>query len=258
MKTLELKGISKKYKVFLAVDNVSFSVAPGEILGYLGPNGAGKTTTIKILAGLLEQTEGRFFYQGEDVKNDLYGFKKKIGYVPEQSEIYPHLSAYDYLLMVGRLRRIPETVLIEKIERFMDLFSLTTDMHSSISSFSKGMIQKVLISAALLHNPEILLLDEPLSGLDVTTGLILKDLIRQLAGIGKIIIYSSHILEIVEKICSRIVIIHRGRIVADDSVENLRSLMKLPSLEDIFSQLVEQADTEKIAKGMVEAMGFNA
>jgi ABC-2 type transport system ATP-binding protein len=240
------------------VDNVSFSVAPGEILGYLGPNGAGKTTTIKILAGLLEQTEGRFFYQGEDVKNDLYGFKKKIGYVPEQSEIYPHLCAYDYLLMVGRLRRIPETVLKEKIERFMELFSLTTDMHSSISSFSKGMIQKVLISAALLHNPEILLLDEPLSGLDVTTGLILKDLIRQLAGIGKIIIYSSHILEIVEKICSRIVIIHRGRIVADDSVENLRSLMKLPSLEDIFSQLVEQADTEKIAKGMVEAMGLNA
>ena len=257
MKTLELKGITKKYKVFLAVDNVSFSLAPGEILGYLGPNGAGKTTTIKILAGLLEQTEGRFFYQGEDVKNDLYGFKKKIGYVPEQSEIYPHLSAYDYLLMVGRLRRIPETVLKEKIERFMELFSLTTDMYSSISSFSKGMIQKVLIGAALLHDPEILLLDEPLSGLDVTTGLILKDLIRQLAGMGKIIIYSSHILEIVEKICSRIVIIHRGRIVADDSVENLRNLMKLPSLEDIFNQLVEQADTEKIAKGMVEAMRFD-
>ena len=257
MKTLELKGITKKYKVFLAVDNVSFSLAPGEILGYLGPNGAGKTTTIKILAGLLEQTEGRFFYQGEDVKNDLYGFKKKIGYVPEQSEIYPHLSAYDYLLMVGRLRRIPETVLKEKIERFMELFSLTTDMYSSISSFSKGMIQKVLIGAALLHDPEILLLDEPLSGLDVTTGLILKDLIRQLAGMGKIIIYSSHILEIVEKICSRIIIIHRGRIVADDSVENLRNLMKLPSLEDIFNQLVEQADTEKIAKGMVEAMRFD-
>jgi len=256
MKTLELKGITKKYRVFLAVDNVSFSLAPGEILGYLGPNGAGKTTTIKILAGLLEQTAGHFFYQGEDVKNDLYRFKKKIGYVPEQSEIYPHLSAYDYLLMVGRLRRIPETILIEKIERFMELFSLTTDMHSSISSFSKGMIQKVLIGAALLHNPEILLLDEPLSGLDVTTGLILKDLIRQLAGLGKIIIYSSHILEIVEKICSRIIIIHRGRIVADDSVENLRSLMKLPSLEDIFNQLVEQADTEKIAKGMVEAMKF--
>lgn len=256
MKALELKGITKKYGVFPAVENVSFSVAPGEILGYLGPNGAGKTTTIKILAGLLEQTEGRFFYQGEDVKNDLYGFKKKIGYVPEQSEIYPHLSAYDYLLMVGRLRRIPETILIEKIERFMELFSLTTDMHSSISSFSKGMIQKVLIGAALLHNPEILLLDEPLSGLDVTTGLILKDLIRQLAGIGKIIIYSSHILEIVEKICSRIIIIHRGRIVADDSVGNLRDLMKLPSLEDIFNQLVEQADTEKIATGMVEAMRF--
>ncbi len=257
MKALELKGITKKYRVFPAVENVSFSLVPGEILGYLGPNGAGKTTTIKILAGLLEQTAGHFFYQGEDVKNDLYEFKKKIGYVPEQSEIYPHLSAYDYLLMVGRLRRIPETILTEKIERFMELFLLTTDMYSSISSFSKGMIQKVLISAALLHNPEILLLDEPLSGLDVTTGLILKDLIRQLAGIGKIIIYSSHILEIVEKICSRIIIIHRGHIVADDSVKNLWNLMELPSLEDIFNQLVEQADTEKIATGMVEAMRFD-
>jgi len=258
MKALELKGITKNYNVFPAVDNVSFSVAPGEILGYLGPNGAGKTTTIKILAGLLDQTEGRIFYKGEDVKKDLYGFKKKIGYVPEQSEIYPHLSAYDYLLMVGRLRQIPETILKEKIERFMELFSLSTDMHSSISSFSKGMVQKVLISAALLHNPEILLFDEPLSGLDVTTGLILKDLIGELAGIGKVIIYSSHILEIVEKICSRIIIIHRGHIVANDSVENLRSLMKLPSLEDIFNQLVEQADTEKIAKGIVEAMRFDA
>lgn len=256
MKALELRGITKKFKVSPAVDNVSFSLAPGEILGYLGPNGAGKTTTIKILAGLLDQTEGQIYYQGEDVKKDLTEFKKKIGYVPEQSEIYPHLSAYDYLLMVGRLRQIPETALKEKIDRFLELFSLSADIHSSISSFSKGMIQKVLISAALIHDPEILLLDEPLSGLDVTTGLILKDLIGELAGIGKVIIYSSHILEIVEKICSRIIIIHRGRIVADDSVENLRSLMKLPSLEDIFNQLVEQADTEKIAKSMVEAMRF--
>lgn len=236
------------------MDRVSFTVHPSEILGYLGPNGAGKTTTIKILAGLLEQTEGQIYYQGEDVHRNMFAFKKKIGFVPEQSQIYPHLSAYDYLLLVGRLRRIPENVLIEKIERFMELFSLTTDMHSAISSFSKGMIQKVLISAALLHNPEILLLDEPLLGLDVATGLIIKDLIKKLSMERKIIIYSSHILEIVEKICSRVIIIHRGRLVADDSVENLRGLMKLPSLEDIFNQLVELEDTASIACGVVEAM----
>jgi len=251
---LELKDITKKFHVFPAVDNVSFNAKPSEIVGYLGPNGAGKSTTIKILAGLLEKTSGHIFYQGEDICKDLFTFKKKIGFVPEQSEIYPHLSAHDYLLLVGRLRRIPESLLNKKIERFMELFSLSSDMHTAISSYSKGMIQKVLISAALLHNPEILLLDEPLSGLDVTTGLILKDLIQELSKEGKIIIYSSHILEIVEKICSRVIIIHKGRLVADDSVENLRNLMELPSLVDIFNQLVEQENTEDIAQGVIEAM----
>jgi ABC-2 type transport system ATP-binding protein len=251
---LELRKITKKYHVFPAVDGVSFTVKPSEILGYLGPNGAGKSTTIKILAGLLEQTEGQIFYQDENVKNDLYSFKKKIGYVPEQSEIYPHLSAYDYLLLVGRLRRLPEKLLHKKIGRFMELFSLSSDKHSAISSYSKGMVQKVLIASALLHNPDILLLDEPLSGLDVTTGLIIKELIQELSKEGKIIIYSSHILEIVEKICSRVIIIHKGRIVADDSVDRLRDLMHLPSLEVIFGQLVEQENTAAIAKGVSETM----
>lgn len=251
---LELRKITKKYHVFPAVDGVSFTVKPSEILGYLGPNGAGKSTTIKILAGLLEQTEGQIFYQDENVKNDLYSFKKKIGYVPEQSEIYPHLSAYDYLLLVGRLRRLPEKLLHKKIGRFMELFSLSSDKHSAISSYSKGMVQKVLIASALLHNPDILLLDEPLSGLDVTTGLIIKELIQELSKEGKIIIYSSHILEIVEKICTRVIIIHKGRIVADDSVDRLRDLMHLPSLEVIFGQLVEQENTAAIAKGVSETM----
>ena len=251
---LELKDITKKFHFFSAVDNVSFCIKPSEVLGYLGPNGAGKSTTIKILAGLLEKTSGHIFYQGEDISKDMFTFKRKIGYVPEQSEIYPHLSAYDYLLLVGRLRRIPESLLSKKIERFMELFSLSSDMYTAISSYSKGMVQKVLIAAALLHNPDILLLDEPLSGLDVTTGLILKDLVQKLSQEGKIIIYSSHVLEIVEKICSRVIIIHKGCLVTDDSVENLRNLMELPSLVDIFNQLVEQDNTEDIAQGVLEAM----
>jgi ABC-2 type transport system ATP-binding protein len=258
MSMLELREITKKYHVFPAVERVSLSVKPSEILGYLGPNGAGKTTTIKILAGLLEQTDGQIYYRGEDIKKDMAAFKSKIGYVPEQSDIYPHLSAWDYLLLVGRLRRMPEDLLVKKIRRFLDLFSLSSDKYSAISSYSKGMIQKVLIAAALLHNPDILLLDEPLSGLDVTTGLIVKDLIEELSREGKIIIYSSHILEIVEKVCSRVVIIHKGKIVADDSVERLRSLMKLPSLEDIFGQLVEQEDTAAIAKGVSETMRLSS
>ena len=251
---LELRGITKKYQVFPAVNDVSFEVKPSEILGYLGPNGAGKTTTIRMLAGLLEPTDGSIYYSGKNIKSNLYEYKKRIGYVPEESEIYPHLSAYDYLLMVGRLRNIPEKILNEKIERFMTLFSLAEDMHSSISSYSKGMIQKVLLASALLHNPDILLLDEPLSGLDVETSLIIRDLVRKLSQEGKIIFYCSHILEVVEKVCSKVIIIHKGKIVANDSVENLRNLMKLPSLEKIFSQLVVREDSEKIADDVVKAM----
>lgn len=255
---LELREVTKKYNVFPAVNKVSFIIRQSEVLGYLGPNGAGKTTTIKMLAGLLEPTKGGVYFLGKNIKNNLYEYKKKIGYVPEQPEIYPHLSAFDYLLMVGRLRQIPEKILKEKIEQFMKLFKLSLDMHSSISSYSRGMIQKILISAALLHNPDILLLDEPLSGLDVTTSLIVRDLIARMAKEGKIVIYSSHILEIVEKICLRVIIIHKGKIASDDSVENLRDLVKLPSLEEIFNQLVVQEDTEKVVKEVLEVMKYNS
>ncbi len=255
---LELNGITKKYNVYPAVDCVSFRIEPGEILGYLGPNGAGKTTTIKMLTGLLEPTFGEIYYQGKKIKKDMVEYKKKIGYVPEESEIYPHLSAYDYLLMVGRLRQIPEKELKTKIERFMELFKLSLEMQSSISSYSKGMVQKVLITAALLHDPDILLLDEPLSGLDVETSLIIKDLVKQLSQEGKIVFYCSHILEVVEKICSRVIIIHLGRILKDDSVENLRNMMKVPSLEEIFSQLVIRQDTEKISREIIDVMKFQS
>ncbi len=251
---LELKEVTKKYTVFPAVDKVSFTVKPSEIVGYLGPNGAGKTTTIKMLAGLLEPTGGKIYFQGKKIKNDLYSYKKRLGYVPEQSEIYPHLSAYEYLLMVGRLRLIPEKTLKAKIRKLLELFDLSMEMDMAISSFSKGMIQKVLISSALLHDPDILLLDEPLSGLDVTTSLIIKDTLAMLAAKGKLIIYSSHILEVVEKVCSRVIIIHKGRILADDSIDNLRSLMKLPSLEEIFSQLVVKEDTKARARGIADTI----
>lgn len=255
---LEVKAITKKYHVIPVLNSIQFTVRPSEVLGYLGPNGAGKTTTINILAGLLEPTEGEIYFQGSDIKNNLFEYKKRIGYVPENSEIYPHMSAYEYLLMVGRLRHIPDKALRKKIEQFMEFFQLSADMHSSISSYSRGMVQKVLLSSALLHNPDILLLDEPLSGLDVTTSLIMKGLVQKLAKEGKIIIYSSHILEIVEKLCSRVIIIHKGSIVADDSVDNLRKLMKLPSLEEIFSELIIKENSEEIANALINAMKYNS
>jgi ABC-2 type transport system ATP-binding protein len=251
---LELRAVTKKYNVTPVVNKVSFVVRPGEVLGYLGPNGAGKSTTIKILAGLLEPTAGEIFFEGRPIGENIYDYKSRLGYVPEQSEIYPHLSGYDYLLMVGRLRRMPERALRDKIVDFLTLFDLKYDMDASIASYSKGMRQKILISAALLHDPDILLLDEPLSGLDVTTSMIIRDLVKRLAAENKLIVYSSHVLEVTEKLCTKVIILHKGTIVADDSVENLRHLMHLPSLVEIFSQLVVQEDTDAVARNIVGLM----
>ena len=251
---LELRGITKRFSAITVVRDVSFTVQPGEVLGYLGPNGAGKTTTIRMLAGLLEPSKGEILFEGRRIRSNLYAYKQRLGYVPEQSEIYPHLSAYDYLRMVGRLRGLAEASLEGRILAFLRVFDLEQDMHGPIASFSKGMRQKVLIAAALIHDPDILLLDEPLSGLDVTTGLVIRDLIRRLAAQNKIIIYSSHVLEVTEKICTKVVILHKGEIVANDSVENLRQLMHLPSLAEIFSELVLKEDTDAVAARLVEAM----
>ena len=196
---LELKGVTKKYNNIAVVKKVSFSIRPGEILGYLGPNGAGKTTTVKMLAGLLEPNEGFIYYKGEKITDDMVAYKEKLGYVPEQSELYPHLSGLEYLQLVGRLRRIREESLNKKIDGLMEQFGLSVDMHLPISNYSKGMRQKVLIASALLHNPDILLLDEPLVGLDVATTLVLKDILTQLAKMGKIIIYSTNITHTITK-----------------------------------------------------------
>ncbi len=251
---IEVRGITKKFSVFTVVNDVSFSVGPGEVLGYLGPNGAGKTTTIRMLAGLLEPTRGEILFEGRDIRRDIHVFKRRLGYVPEQSEIYPHLSALDYLTMVGRLRRLPERTLKARVHGFMDIFGLRHDMDSPLATYSKGMRQKVLIAAALLHDPDVLLLDEPLSGLDVTTGLVIRDLIKRLAAENKIVIYSSHVLEVTEQVCSRVIILHQGSIVANDSVANLRALMRLPSLTEIFSQLVVHEDTAQAAERIVGTM----
>ena len=251
---LELVGITKKFSAFTVVNAVSFTVRPGEVLGHLGPNGAGKTTTIKMLAGLLQPSKGEILLDGRPIRSDLYRYKIRLGYVPEQSEIYPHLSASDYLRLVGRLRGLPERQLDGRIQAFLRVLGLAEDMHGPIAAFSKGMRQKVLLASALLHDPDVLLLDEPMSGLDVTTGLVVRDLIRRLAAENKIIVYSSHVLEVTEKICSDVIILHQGSVVAHDSVENLRTLMHLPSLAEIFSQLVVHEDTGLAAGRLVEAM----
>jgi ABC-2 type transport system ATP-binding protein len=254
---LEARGLYKVYSGLPILNGISFVLKAGEVTGYLGPNGAGKSTTVKILTGLLQPSEGQVLWRGQDTSRCVTSYKARIGYVPEEPLVYPFLTGREYLQMVGRLRGIPEKILGDKIDAMLNLFSLHRSRHSTLSSYSKGMQQKVLLAAALLHDPELLILDEPLSGLDVTSSLVVRNLIRSLASAGKVILFSSHILEMVERVCSRVMILHKGLLVADGSVESLRELMHLGSLEDVFSQLVIREDTEKIARDIVEAMRFS-
>jgi ABC-2 type transport system ATP-binding protein len=251
---LEARHLTKHYQSIPALQDVSFSTRPGQILGYLGPNGSGKSTTVNILTGLLEPTEGDVFYNGVNIRENLIEYKRRLGYVPEEPHVYPYLSGWEYLELVGRLRLIPEKKLEQKIRGLLELFNLYSSRMSPISSYSKGMKQKVLISAALLHDPDVLIFDEPLSGLDVTTALVFRNLMTALAQRGKTILYSSHVLEVVEKVCSEVIILHKGRMAAYDSVDHLRDLMQSPTLESIFSQLVVQEDTETTATRIVEVM----
>ncbi len=248
---LEVFHLTKRFHRKPAVDDVSFSIRPGDVLGYVGPNGSGKSTTVKMLTGLLDPTSGQVFYRGRNVRDDLTGFKQVLGYVPEEPFVYPYLTGREYLQLTGRLRSIPEKALCAKIDALLDLFSLYEHRYSPIAAYSKGMKQKILIGAALLHDPEVVIFDEPLSGLDVTTAMIFKNLVRELSGKVKIILYSSHVLEVVEKVCTRVLVLRCGQVVAHDSVENLRTLLSSPSLESVFAQLVVREDTGKIARNMM-------
>lgn len=245
---LELRNVSKRFRGIAAVEDVSFIARPGEITGYLGPNGSGKSTTMKMITGLIERTTGQILFHGEPIDHDWMAYKQRMGYVPEEPHLYSHLSGLEYLVMVGQLRGLPARPTAERIDGLLRLLSLHGDRHVPISSYSKGMRQKVLLSAALLHNPDLILLDEPFSGLDVATGLVLRSLIQELAARGKVVLFSSHELETVERVCSHVIILHRAKVVADDSIEHLRTLMALPTLESIFSQLAVEQDTSAISR----------
>jgi ABC-2 type transport system ATP-binding protein len=216
------------------------------------PNGSGKSTTMKMITGLLQPTSGEIVFDGASIERDLTAYKQGMGYVPEEPHLYAHLSGLEYLVVVGQLRGLPARATAARIDGLLRLFSLHGDRHAAISAYSKGMRQKVLLSAALLHNPNLLLLDEPFSGLDVGTGLVLRSLIQELASRGKVVLFSSHELETVERVCSHVVILHRGKIVADDSIERLRTMMAAPTLEAIFKQLAVEQDTSAISREIAD------
>jgi ABC-2 type transport system ATP-binding protein len=251
---LEVQHLYRSYRTIPAVIDVSFKVAPGEIVGFLGPNGAGKSTTVKIITGMLRPDDGKVLFEGKNIRDDMVAYRAVLGYVPEEAHLYTYLSGLEYLQLVGRLRGMTEALIETKATRLLKLLHLDSWQYSPISSYSKGMRQRVLIAAALMHDPKLLIFDEPLSGLDVVSSRLFKDLLKMLAQQGKTVLYISHVLETVEQVCNRVIVIAKGRVLADAAPSELKTLTSLPNLESVFAQLVEQQDTRVVAEQIVEVM----
>jgi ABC-2 type transport system ATP-binding protein len=251
---LEVQHLYRSYRTIPAVVDVSFKVAAGEIAGFLGPNGAGKSTTVKIITGMLRPDDGKVLFEGRNIRDDMVAYRATLGYVPEEAHLYTYLSGLEYLQLVGRLRGMSEALIEVKACGLLKLLNLDSWQHSPISSYSKGMRQRVLVAAALLHDPKLLIFDEPLSGLDVVSARLFKDLLEMLSQQGKVVLYISHVLETVEQVCQRVIVIARGRVLADAAPSELKTLTKLPNLESVFAQLVEQQDTRVVAEKIVEVM----
>jgi ABC-2 type transport system ATP-binding protein len=232
---ISLKNVYKSYGSKPVLKGINLDIYPGQVIGYIGPNGAGKSTTVKILCGLISNYEGEVFIKGRNLKEDIMAAKSVIGYVPELAELYDVLTPMEFLQFMGNLYNLNPAIAKERIIKMMTAFGLEPNMHQRMDTFSKGMKQKVLITSGLLHNPDIIILDEPLSGLDANSVIIIKELISKLAKEGKTIFYCSHMMDVVEKVSDRIVLISDGIVLADGSFEELKQQQGDFSLEKIFS-----------------------
>ena len=248
---LEARGLTKYYSAITGVRDVNFQVSAGSVLGLLGPNGSGKSTTVGMLTGLLEPSGGLVLLDGADVRAELVSYKRRLGYVPEEAQLYTWMSGAEYLTFCARLRGLPDAVSARRIDALLSIFGLELDRDAPMSAYSKGMRQKILLSAALLHNPSIVVLDEPCSGLDVGATLVVRSLIARLAAAGRIVIYSSHELEMVEKVCSEVLILRDGRVAAHAGTAALREQVNAASLEDAFRALVFTTDVDAVADEIV-------
>lgn len=255
---LEAHHLCKHYAGVRVLDDVSFHVEAGEVVGYLGANGSGKSTTARLLTGLTEPSRGTVTFHGHDIALDLVAYRRRLGYVSEEPHLYTFLSGREYLEFVGRLRQLPGELLARKIPPMLDLLGMSDSAEQDIASYSKGMKQKVLLIAALLHDPDLLILDEPEAGLDVTAALVLRHLVRDLAARGKAVLYSSHVLDVVERMCTRVIVLHHGRRVADGTPAELRTLLTSASLEDVFSRLVLRDDPARTARDIAELVSLRA
>jgi ABC-2 type transport system ATP-binding protein len=250
---IQIKHLFKNYGSKIVLKDINLDVYPGQVIGYIGPNGAGKSTTVKILCGLLTDYEGEVTVKGFDLKKDTLEVKKIIGYVPELAELYDVLTPREYLQFSGDLYEISPDVYNERIEKILHAFDLLENIDQRMDSFSKGMRQKVLIASGLLHNPDIIILDEPLSGLDANSVIIIKELISKLAKDGKTIFYCSHMMDIVEKVSHKIVLIDEGRVIANGSFEELQKLDGGKTLEQIFASMTGKHSYADTADELMKA-----
>ena len=247
---LRLEHVNKSYVSKDVLKDINFHVNAGEIIGYIGSNGAGKSTTIKIILGLIDDYEGDVYIYGEKIKGKKE-YKKRIGYVPEITDMYDNLTAREYISFIGMLYGINSDAAVNKAVEMMKVFSIDNAIDGRIHTYSKGMRQKLSIITAMLHNPDILFMDEPLSGIDANSVLVFKEILKNLKAEGKTIFYSSHILEVVEKLSDRILLIDKGRIVLDGTVEEVKNQQTDSSLETIFNDVTGFHEHEELAKKYV-------
>ncbi len=234
---ITFRNLNKHYGSKHVLKDINLDIYPGQVIGYIGPNGAGKSTTVKILAGLLGDFSGEVTVDGIDIRTDSLAVKSKIGLVPELAELYDVLTPHEFLNLMGALYNMQPELVIERGGKMLEAFGLAGNLNQRMETFSKGMKQKVLITAGLMHNPEIIILDEPLSGLDANAVIVVKELISKLAKSGKTVFYCSHMMDIVEKVSDRIILIDQGTVIADGTIEELRERQGQESLEAIFAGL---------------------
>ena len=251
---IEIKNLHKAYADHLVLRGINLEVNAGEIVGYIGPNGAGKSTTIKTLIGVLPDFAGDVRVMGIDVRQNPLEVKRHIGYVPEQASLYEVLTPLEYLRFIGQLYGLEKQSIDKKANDLLQIFDLYANRDDRMTTFSKGMRQKVLLISGLLHNPEVIFLDEPLSGLDANAVIFVTEILAQLAVAGKTLFYSSHLMDVVEKISDRIVLIDKGVVIADGSFEELKAQRETGSLEQLFNQLTGNNEHVRVAEGFVEAM----
>jgi len=250
---INIRGLKKQYGEKVVLKDITLDIYPGQIIGYIGPNGAGKSTTVKILTGIIQDYSGEVTVFGKNLRDNILEVKSKVGYIPELAELYDLLTPREYLTFIGKLYHLPDDIIEERSRKMLGSFGLIDNMDQRMDSFSKGMRQKVLITSGLLHNPSIVIMDEPLSGLDANAVILVKELLQAMKQEGKTIFYCSHMMDVVEKVSDRIVLISDGSIIADGTIEELKQ-GSADSLEQIFSRLTSSGDQVQKADDLAAAM----